>query len=174
MGPHDRDAEFSSFVAAQRVRLVRAALLLTGGQHAEAEDLVQAVLVRLYVRWARVSRVEDPTGYSMRALTNVFLDERRRAHRRREVVSERQDDRPRPGDQMDERDVRTTVLAALADLAPRQRAVVVLRHFLDQDVAATAAALGVSEGTVKSQNAKALARLRELLGSEIEYEEVGP
>ncbi|MDO9458112.1 SigE family RNA polymerase sigma factor [Nocardioides sp.] len=174
MRTQDRDAEFSAYVAAHRVRMVRAALLLTGGAYAEAEDLVQTVLVRLYLRWGRVSRVEDPVGYGMRALTNVFLDERRRAHRRREVVSDHDADGPRPGDQMAEHDVRATVFAALAALPPRQRAVVVLRHFLDHDVAGTADALGITEGTVKSQNAKALTRLRELLGTDIDYEEVGP
>jgi RNA polymerase sigma factor (sigma-70 family) len=59
------------------------------------------------------------------------------------------------------------VLDALDQLAPRQRAVVVLRHFLQYDVAATAEVLGCAEGTVKSQNAKALAHLRELLGTSL-------
>ena len=58
---------------------------------------------------------------------------------------------------------RAVVLAALAELPPRQRAVVVLRHWLDLDVRVTATALGCSEGTVKSQNSKALAHLREAL-----------
>ena len=55
------------------------------------------------------------------------------------------------------------MLAALATLAPRQRAVVVLRHWLDLDVAETARVLGCTTGTVKSQNAKALDRLRSTL-----------
>ena len=55
------------------------------------------------------------------------------------------------------------MLAALATLAPRQRAVVVLRHFLDLDIAETARVLGCTTGTVKSQNAKALDHLRAVL-----------
>jgi RNA polymerase sigma factor (sigma-70 family) len=55
------------------------------------------------------------------------------------------------------------VLAALADLPPRQRAVIVLRHWLDQDVKTTAEVLSCSAGTVKSQNAKALEHLRSRL-----------
>ena len=59
------------------------------------------------------------------------------------------------------------MLGALATLAPRQRAVVVLRHFLDLDVAETARVLGCTTGTVKSQNAKALDNLRSVLEPEI-------
>jgi RNA polymerase sigma factor (sigma-70 family) len=64
------------------------------------------------------------------------------------------------------------VLAALASLAPRQRAVVVLRHWLDLDVAETARVLSCSTGTVKSQNAKALDRLRTILEPAIILEEL--
>jgi RNA polymerase sigma factor (sigma-70 family) len=56
-----------------------------------------------------------------------------------------------------------SVLAALRDLPPRQRAVVVLRHWLDLDVTETARLLSCSTGTVKSQNAKALDHLRAAL-----------
>ena len=62
------------------------------------------------------------------------------------------------------------VLAALRGLPPRQRAVVVFRHFLEYDVSATAEVLGCSEGTVKSQNSKALAKLRVTLGEPITTE----
>ena len=62
------------------------------------------------------------------------------------------------------------MFAALHELPPRQRAVVVLRHFLEYDVAAAAQTLGCSEGTVKSQNAKASSKLRERLGEPITQE----
>lgn len=167
MRSSDRDAEFTSYVAAQRVRLVRAARLLTVGDDAMAEDLVQTTLTRLYVAWPRVSRADDPVAYGYRALTNAFLDERQRAHRRRELVTDRAPERPASAHDPDP-EVRSLVLAALTELAPRQRAVVVLRHFLGYDVAETARVLGCAAGTVKSQNAKALARLRELLGDELQ------
>jgi RNA polymerase sigma-70 factor (sigma-E family) len=162
-----RDADFSEYVVAHRVRLVRAARLLTAGDDAAAEDLVQTTLTRLYVHWARVSRADDPVGYGFRALTNAFLDERRRAHRHRELVT---GDLPESVGPTADPETRQLVLAALGRLAPRQRAVVVLRHFLQYDVAATAEALGCAEGTVKSQNAKALAHLRELLGAALNTE----
>jgi RNA polymerase sigma-70 factor (sigma-E family) len=167
MGERARDAEFSDYVAAQRVRLVRAARLLTTGDEAAAEDLVQTTLTRLYVHWSQVSRADDPVAYGYRSLTNVFLDERRRAHRLREVADDVALERAEVTADLDTRRV---VLDALQQLAPRQRAVVVLRHFLQFDVAATAEVLGCVEGTVKSQNAKALAHLRELLGASLPVE----
>jgi len=162
-----RDAEFSEYVMAQRVRLVHAARLLTPGDDAAAEDLVQTTLTRLYVRWPRVRRADDVVAYGYRSLTNAFIDERQRAHRRRELVTDRQPERPAPAHGPDP-DVRSLMMAALAELAPRQRAVVVLRHYLGCDVAETARVLGCATGTVKSQNAKALARLREILGDELQ------
>ena len=78
MRQQTQDAEFSEYVVAQRVRLVRTARLLTAGDHAAAEDLVQTTLTRLYVHWSRVSRADDPVAYGFRALTNCFLDERHR------------------------------------------------------------------------------------------------
>jgi len=160
-----RDADFSEYVVAHRARLVRAARLLSAGDDAAAEDLVQTALTRIYVHWSRVSRADDPVGYGFRVLTNAFLDERRRAHRRREIATGAT---PEQVGTTADPETRHLVLRALEQLAPRQRAVVVLRHFLQYDVAATAEVLGCAEGTVKSQNAKALAHLRELLGDELQ------
>jgi RNA polymerase sigma-70 factor (sigma-E family) len=158
-----RDQEFGEFVAAQRTRLVRAARLLTL-EESTAEDLVQTVLTRLYVRWPRISTIEDPVAYAFRSLTNAFLDDRRRSFRQHEVVTDRAPERPAAAtDRPDSEDDRSLLRQVLTELAPRQRAVVVLRHFLEYDVASTARILGCSEGTVKSQNSKALAHLRELL-----------
>ena len=155
-----RDEEFVEFVTAQRAALLRMARLLSAGDDALAEDLVQTTLTRLYVHWPRVRRAGNPVGYARRTLTHTFVDEQRRAHRRRETPTDSVDDRPsRDADP----DLARAVLDALAGLAPRQRAVVVLRHFLDLDVAETARVLSCSTGTVKSQNAKALDRLRTTL-----------
>jgi RNA polymerase sigma-70 factor (sigma-E family) len=159
-----RDEEFVQYVAAYRGGLMRTAKLLTAGDDAGAEDLVQATLTSLYLSWSRVAHADNPAAYGHASLTNAFLKEQRRAHRRREVVTDQALERV-----ADAADVETSsvVLDALKQLAPRQRAVVVLRHFLDYDVAATAQLLGCAPGTVKSQNAKALTRLRDLLGTHI-------
>jgi RNA polymerase sigma-70 factor (sigma-E family) len=171
VGLDTRDEQFSSYVASQRVRLVRAARLLTAGDEAAAEDLVQTTLIRLYRHWPRVSGAHDPVRYGFKTLTNVFLAERRRAHRRWEVITDRAPERVATS--LDP-ETRRLVLQALEGLAPRQRAVVVLRHFLQYDVATTAEVLGCAEGTVKSQNARALAHLREALGSALTNEGVQP
>ncbi len=169
MRTSDRDTEFVEFVTAQRTVLVRMARLLTAGDDAFAEDLVQTTLTKLYVRWGRVRRAGNPVGYARTSLTHAFIDEQRRAHRRRETPTDTQVEAAGLEPDLD---LAATVLAALSSLAPRQRAVVVLRHWLDLDVAETARVLSCSTGTVKSQNAKALDRLRTILEPAITLEEL--
>ena len=158
-----RSEEFVEFTRAHRADLVRTAVLLCAGDEAFAEDLVQTTLTRLYLAWGRVRRADRPLAYARAALTNLFVDECRRAHRRRETVT---GELPVVSDHRNAEegsDLRAIVLEALQELGPRQRAVVVLRHWHDLDVYETAAALGCSVGTVKSQNARALAHLRRVL-----------
>lgn len=156
----NRDDEFTVFVTANRSRLERAARLLTSGDSHEAEDLVQQTLTKLYVRWTRVGHGTGPLTYAYRTLTTTFIDEHRRAWRRHE----RSGDIPaESAANAVDSDTPAMVLAALATLPPRQRAVVVLRYWLDQSVEQTAQSLDCSEGTVKSQSAKALGSLRSRL-----------
>ncbi|WP_307828103.1 SigE family RNA polymerase sigma factor [Nocardioides sp. SYSU D00038] len=137
-----RDTEFTAFVVAHRTDLVRMATLLTTGDPAWAEDLVQGTLTRLYLAWPKVRRADNPVGYARRSLTNLFVDESRRAHRRREATTaDPALAGPEPRSSAPDPDLRAAVLAALRDLAPRQRAVVVLRHWVDLDVAETARVL---------------------------------
>lgn len=163
-----RDTEFVEFVTAQRTALMRMARLLTAGDDASAEDLVQTTLTKLYVHWPRVRRAGNPVGYARTSLTHAFVDEQRRAYTRRETPTDAI--RETPAHEEDP-DLAHTVLAALATLAPRQRSVVVLRHFLDLDITETARVLGCTTGTVKSQNAKALDHLRASLGSALTLQE---
>ena len=161
-------AEFSEYVAAHRVRIVRTARLLTAGDHGAAEDLVQSALTRLYVHWPRVRRADDPVAYGFRTLTNAFLDERRRAHWRREVVSDDAPDSRAAG--CGPRDA----LAGARRLAPSCPHVSVRWSCSATSCSTTSrpppSVLGCSEGTVKSQNAKALSQLRERLGEQIPTE----
>lgn len=170
----DRDTEFIEFVTAQRTAMVRMARLLTAGDEALAEDLVQTTLTKLYVAWPRVRRAGNPVGYARTSLTHAFVDDRRRGHRRHETPTDEPVDRGgrHPAAAHGDTDLADTVLAALAELAPRQRAVVVLRHWLDLDVAETARIMSCSTGTVKSQNAKALDRLRTVLAPQLTLEEL--
>ena len=163
----DRSGEFVAFTRVHRHDLVRTAVLLTAGDEAHAEDLVQTTLTRLYLAWPRVRRADSPLAYARRSLTHVFIDETRRAHRRRETtVADLPAALPHePATPEADLELRDLVLTALASLGPRQRAVVVLRHWHDLDVAETARVLGCTTGTVKSQNARALAHLRGVLSA---------
>jgi len=157
----DRDAEFSDYVAARRGRLHRTAWLLCGDRDL-AEDIVQNALSRVYVSWRRVRRVDSIDAYVRRAVVNAHLNEVRRPwrHRERSGLELEHETSVATGADPGESDALWTALRALA---PRQRQVVVLRHYWGLSVEETAADLGISPGTVKSQTSTALARLRDLL-----------
>jgi RNA polymerase sigma-70 factor (sigma-E family) len=167
-----RDEEFSAFVQARRVELLRSACLLTAGDTHQAEDLVQTALARLYVAWPRVRKSgRQAIAYTWRIVVHAHIDEVRRPRWKKEqYVAELPEEFGVAGSDaiggfgawVDGAAVR----AALAELAPRMRAAVVLRHWLDFSVEETADLLNCSEGTVKSQTAKGVARLRELLAAE--------
>ncbi len=154
------DASFEEFVAAASGRLFTMALLLTGYQRAEAEDLLQDVLERAYRRWRRIIREGAPDPYVRRMLINASVDRWRRVRYRREeplvIDSADTTGRDEPGLVAD----RDLLLRVLSGLPPRQRAVLVLRYFEDLSEVQAAAVLGCSVGTVKSQASRALARLR--------------
>jgi RNA polymerase sigma-70 factor (sigma-E family) len=156
-----RDDEFADYVRVHYGRMLRTARLLAGGDEHWAEDLVQSACAKLYVHWAKVRQADGVTSYADRVLVNVFVDERRRFWRRRETsTAELLDAEAVTGpDHAD----RLTLLAALGRLPRRQRAVVVLRYFRDLDVATVAVLMDCSEGTVKSQTARALGKLRDLI-----------
>jgi RNA polymerase sigma-70 factor (sigma-E family) len=146
---------FEEYVAARQAALLRTAYLLTGHRH-DAEDLVQTALVKVVPHWHRIEGDPDPYVRTVLVRENVSRWRRRRF---REVLGRESDDptvEHDPGTRLD-------LQRALARLAPRQRAVVVLRFLEDRSVAETADLLGVGQGTVKSQTSAALARLRELL-----------
>jgi RNA polymerase sigma-70 factor (sigma-E family) len=158
MSAADEDA-FRAFALSRRPALRRTAYLLCGDWH-QANDLVQTTLVKLYVAWPRIRSNEPPDAYVHRILVRCFLDERRRPWRRESLVAIEERERPADRPEEDLLDLRS----ALGRLPRRQRATLLLRFWLDLSVAQTADALGCSEGTVKSQTARAVTTLRELLG----------
>ncbi|GAA2275748.1 SigE family RNA polymerase sigma factor [Glycomyces scopariae] len=155
-----QEAEFRSFTAAHRTTLRRQAYLLCGDWY-QADDLVQTALVKLFAAWRRVEPGGAP-AYARRIVLNVFFSHRRLAWVRRERASSDTPPRRIEAPQLGV-DARLDVIEALAALPPRQRATVVLRFCEDLSVEETALALGCSTGTVKSQTAKGLKRLREVL-----------
>lgn len=153
------DEEFSAFVAGTGRRWAQVARLLTRDP-TDAEDLVQQVLTRTYASWRRI-RTTDVHAYVRRALLNAYLDE----HRRRKVLAFRPmshhegvlDREVAVDGGADDRD---QLRRLLDTLTPRERAVVVLRHYLDASQSETAEVLGVSTGTVAATTSRALAKLR--------------
>lgn len=150
--------EFDAFVRQHERALQRAAWLMTG-DWAASEDLVQASLVEVWRRWPDV---ESPLAYTHRALGRAFVRGRRRLWSGEVPV----DVLPEPSGYAAEPDLvaRHDVLVALRSLPEKQRAAVVLRYFLDLDEAATATAMGVSRGSVKTHLSRALSRLRAVPG----------
>ncbi len=146
---------FEEYVAARQNGLLRTAYLLTGHRQ-DAEDLVQQALVKVVAHWHRIDG--DPDPYVRQVLVRENISRWRR-RRWREVLGHEAPEPLASDDPADRLDLRR----ALRALAPRQRAVIVLRYLEDRSVAETADALGVGEGTVKSQTRDALARLRSLL-----------
>ncbi len=162
----DMKVSFEEFVHARSGSLLRTALLLTGQNRAEAEDLLQAALERAYRHWPRVSESGEPERYVRKILANASADRWRRIARRPEQALAASDVGPGVQDRAAEVADRDFLLRALAALPPRQRAVLVLRYFDDLPEAEIAEMLGCSLGTVKSQVARALARLREAAGAQ--------
>lgn len=159
MKPADEMA-FVEFALAARPRLRRAAYLLCGDWDL-ASDHVQEGLIRVYVAWPRMRRTGGEHAYARRAVVSAFLDSARKRSSK-EHATEADATVPSGEDVADSVVARRALMVALAKLPPRQRACVVLRYFEDLDVAATAAILGCSQGTVKSQTSRALDSLRSM------------
>jgi RNA polymerase sigma-70 factor (sigma-E family) len=154
------DDDFDTFVRSRTPALLRSAYLLTGDQHL-AEDLVQSALARTHQAWPRMRDTGNVEAYARRTMYHLQVS----WWRRRRVAETLPGDLPEAGAPRDPEDsgvisLRLTLQAALLRLSARQRAVLVLRFFEDRTESEAADLLGVSLGTVKSQTARALARLR--------------
>lgn len=150
------DAEFTEFMLGCWPRLVRLGYALTGDR-GHGEDLAQTALAKAYASWPRVARAGDPDAYVRKIVVNASRDR----FRRRDVYEVLTDSLPEvmTGD-MASAEQRPALFAALMKLPAGQRAVVVLRYWLDLTETATAATVGCSVGNVKSQASRALAKLR--------------
>jgi RNA polymerase sigma-70 factor (sigma-E family) len=157
------EERFREFAREQATALRRSAYLLCGDWHL-ADDLTQTTLIKLHGAWPRVTRRHQPVSYARKILLRCWLDERRRPWRRAEQrggeVPEGVDPSAGPAGTHELAGQRAELVGLLAALPPRQRAVLVLRYFESLSVGETAAALGCSEGTVKSQAARGLAAMR--------------
>ena len=149
------DEEFRDFMRGRWAATVRLAYGLTGDA-GHAEDVAQDAFARAYASWGRVRRAGDPEAYVRRIVINEF----RRRFRKHRVAEDLPGVLPDAGVCEPGPEERSVLIEALRSLGPRQRAVIVLRYWMDMSEAETAAALNCSRGTVKSQAARALATLR--------------
>jgi RNA polymerase sigma-70 factor (sigma-E family) len=152
--------EFRHFVAA-RIDTLRGLAYLTCGNWQAAEDAVARSLARLYARWGKVG---SPHHYATRMVVRAAIDEVRRPWRRERAAGDGLPDVIEP-DRTESITDAVYVRAALRQLPPGQRAVLVLRFYGDYSVDEVAEALGRSPGTIKSQTARGLATLRRLLAA---------
>jgi RNA polymerase sigma-70 factor (sigma-E family) len=155
------DEEFTDFVRARGAALRRTAFFLTGDWQ-EAEDVTQTSLARLYVAWGRVES-SGADAYARRIVVRSVVDARRRFWRRERPAEVLPDTATVPDDPTEDR---LDLVRALAMLAPRQRALLVLRYWDDLPVTQVAEVLSMSPGTVKSGTARALESLRRVLGAD--------
>ncbi len=152
----DAEAQFREFVGARSLALRRTAYALTGDLHA-AEDLVQDALAKLVRHWRKV---DDPERYVRRIIYNTQVSKWRRRWLRVEPVEHMPEEVTR--DATGQVNLRLDLAKALMQLAPRQRAVLILRFYEDLPEREVADILNCAVGTVRSQTSRALARLREV------------
>ncbi len=155
------DSDFTAFVVASARRLLRGAYLITGDL-AEAEDLLQTALERAYRRWPSIRQKDVPEAYVRKIIVTSTID----AGRRRKFSSAPLEEEQLPGlpdPAVEGLPGRAALLSCVRELPPGQRAVLVLRYFDDLTESEAARVLGCSVGSVKSQHARAIARLRELM-----------
>lgn len=149
------EAEFADFVRDRWPDLVRGAVFL-GADASEAEELAQQTLVRCYVKWVHVRSADNREAYVYRILLNQLRNVRRTSWWR--MRSDTEPDHPTQ-DSSDQLAVSDAVSRALDGLTREQRAVVVLRYFVQLSEAQTAEVLGIRPGTVKSRLSRSLAQL---------------
>ncbi|KRC48761.1 MULTISPECIES: SigE family RNA polymerase sigma factor [unclassified Nocardioides] len=169
MPARDR-AAFAEFVAARSGALHRAAYLMVGDVGL-AQDLVQEALTKTYVAWPRLRNPQAAESYTRKAITTTAITWFRKRSWNAEKVAETLPERAEAG-HADALVARRTLLDALAQLPPRQRAVIVLRYYEDLTERQAAEVLGCAVGTVKSQASAALNRLRDLMGDDLDIDDL--
>jgi RNA polymerase sigma-70 factor (sigma-E family) len=164
--PNDDEKAFAEYFAARQDSVRRTAYLLCGDWH-WADDLTQAAFIRLASAWHTVRDRGALDGFVRTCLLRSYLAESQRVWRRRERTYADPPDTAMLHDTTEETGLRMVFQTALGRLSPRQRATLVCRFYQGLDVEQTATALGCSTGTVKSQTARGVAALRDVLGDQL-------
>ena len=152
-----RDEALSRLFEVHYADTVRLAFYLTGSWPV-AEDLAQEAFVRLWRRWGRLRDHHAALGYLRTTVVNLSRSalRRRLLELRHQQTSSQEEHEVDPVARLD-------IARALAGLPAGKRACVVLRHLVDLSVEETAAVLGISTGSVKSQTHKGLRLLEAAL-----------
>jgi len=147
---------FEEFYEATFRRLFTALCLVTGNRH-EAEEIAQDSFLRVFERWDRVGRLEDPTGYLFRVSMNVFRSRYRRASLglRRDLLLA-----PAATDDLADIETKDEVVRLLRGLDPKQRAAVLLTSILDYSAEEAGRMLGIRASSVRSLTTRARARMK--------------
>ncbi|HEY7222580.1 MAG TPA: SigE family RNA polymerase sigma factor [Micromonosporaceae bacterium] len=156
----EHEREFRDFVAGRSAGLLRTAYFLTGGDVHEAQDLLQTALISTARHWSRIVHRDAPEAYVRRVLARHQINRWRARARRPETLMASPPDHANGHEEQNSVELRQGLILALRALPPRQRAVVVLRYYEDRAESEVADLLNISVGTVRSQAAKALAKLR--------------
>jgi len=155
-----REQEYAEFARARMRPLYRAAWLLCGDPH-RAEDLTQETLAKVFAHWG--PRLENPAAYAQTTLVRTWIShQRRRTHHERPLA-----ELPERPAASDDSDLRLVMRAALLELGPRDRAVVVLRYLDDVPVDDVARMLDLSSTAVRSRATRALEKIRLTLGHQL-------
>jgi RNA polymerase sigma-70 factor (sigma-E family) len=155
-----REQEFAEFARARMGALYRSAWLLCGDTH-RAEDLTQETLAKVFAHWG--PRLQNPAAYAQTTLVRTWISQqRRRTHHEHPYAA--LPDAPTP---VEDADLRMVLRAALGELEPLDRAVVVLRYLDDLPVAEVARVLGHSPTAVRSRAKRALDKVRTTLGMQL-------
>lgn len=158
-----QEDQYLEFVAERAKALYRSAYVLAAGDTHLAEDLVQETLSRVYVHWKRVARADSPAAYAQTVLVRTSLTLRRRRSTGECPTGNMPDSAAAGPDAA----LRLTLLAALGQLPPRDRAVLLLRYWEDRSIEETAGMLRLSSSAVRSRGTRALNRVRALLGDSL-------
>ena len=153
--------EFEEFARGRIPHLYRTAWLLTGDRH-HAEDLVQDTLANMLKTWGRI---DNPAAYARTALARTFISQRRRKSWSERPTAEL----PEQSEQAADVELRISLQRALQELAPLDRAVLVLRFFEDRSVQQVALDLGRSPSAISTRTTRALGRLRSVLGDDADF-----
>lgn len=151
--PVDLSVDFEALYRREFPALIGVATALSG---LDGEDLVQDTMVRAWMRWDTVSRLERPGGWCHKVLVNLCHGRwRRRLVEARYLARLRRSDTTTDGPSEDV----VAFWSAVRTLPERQRLVMALRYAGDLSTVEVAAVLGVPEGTVRSDLNRARAVL---------------